>query len=211
MLRVARFTFNPFAENSFIVDDGRHALIVDPGCWNRAEERQLEDHLATNALEPVRVVNTHGHIDHVMGNAWAQRRYGLAPWIHHADLPLLKGAANMARVYGIPFEESPDPAGYLEEGKPVQLGGDQLEVIHLPGHAPGHVGLFHLGQRFILSGDVLFQRSIGRTDLPGGDLDILLSSIKAKLLPLGDDVVVHCGHGPDTTIGDERRMNPFLR
>ncbi len=211
MLSVAKFTFNPFQENTYVVHNGSQALLIDPGCYNTAEERELEAWLAENALTPARLVLTHAHIDHVFGCAWAHRRYGLLPELHPADHTLLKGAPQVARMYGLSFEEGAGPGGELVQGGTITLGDDRLEILFVPGHAPGHVALFSTEQRFVIAGDVLFRDSIGRTDLPGGDLDTLLRSIREQLFPLGDDVMVYCGHGPETTIGRERKMNPFLR
>jgi glyoxylase-like metal-dependent hydrolase (beta-lactamase superfamily II) len=211
VLHIKKFTFNPFSENTWVVHNGAEALVIDPGCWNTGEEQELEDYLADNALTPVGLVLTHGHIDHVFGCAWMHKRYGLLPQMHEADLPILRSAPTMGQMFGVDCPASPDPGKYLAEGDVVSLGDDRMEVLFVPGHAPGHIALWCPAQRFVISGDVLFQQSIGRTDLPGGDTEILLRSIREKLFPLGDDVKVHCGHGPDTTIGAERRGNPFLR
>jgi len=156
-------------------------------------------------------VLTHAHIDHILGNAWVHKRYGLLPEMHRADLPLLHGGSRQASLYGIPFDPSPEPERFIAEGDEITLGEHPLKVLFVPGHAPGHIALFSEDQRFVISGDVLFMNSIGRTDLPGGDTDTLLRSIREQLFPLGDDVNVYCGHGPDTTIGYEKRSNPFLR
>lgn len=190
---------------------GGEAIVVDPGCSDRRERQELEVWLADNALTPVRVVLTHAHIDHVMGCAWMHERFGLAPEVHADDLPLLRNAPRQGAMFGVHCEEVPEPAGHLAEGRRIRLGTSELEVLHVPGHAPGHVALWCAEGRFVVSGDVLFQRSVGRVDLPGGDMDTLLASIRNKLFPLGDDVRVLCGHGPETTIGAERRGNPFLR
>jgi glyoxylase-like metal-dependent hydrolase (beta-lactamase superfamily II) len=211
MFNIASFTFNPFQENTWVVHNGSEAILIDPGCWNTAEERELERWLGDNALEPVRLVLTHAHIDHVLGCAWAHRRYGLKPEMHRSDLPLLEMAPRQGQLYGVPCEAPPLPERFLGEGNTVSLGNDALRVLFVPGHAPGHIALYAEQERFVIAGDVLFANSIGRTDLPGGDLDTLLRSIREVLFPLGDDVTVHCGHGPSTTIGRERRSNPFLR
>jgi hydroxyacylglutathione hydrolase len=211
MLSVAKFTFNPFQENTYVLHNGVHAIIVDPGCWNAGEEHELEQYLAENALNPVQLVLTHAHIDHVMGCAWAHRRYGLAPALHPSDRPLYDGADNVARMYGLPYEPGPAPATELVPGTDLTLGDDHLRILFVPGHAPGHIAFYSEAQRFVIAGDVLFMNSIGRTDLPGGDLDTLLASIRNELFPLGDDVKVYCGHGPETTLGQEKRSNPFLR
>lgn len=211
MFRIARFTFNPFQENTWVVHNDRRAILVDPGCADTEEERELEHFLAQNALEPVRLVLSHAHADHVMGCAWAERRYGLRPELHRDALPYLEGAPRSAQLFGVHCEPSPPPKGFLAEGDVVELDGDTMQVLFVPGHAQGHIALYCEAQGFVLAGDVLFQRSIGRTDLPGGDLDTLLASIRDQLLTLPDATVVHSGHGPDTTIGEERAHNPFLR
>ncbi|MCB9183081.1 MAG: MBL fold metallo-hydrolase [Flavobacteriales bacterium] len=211
MLNVAAFTFNPFQENTYVLHDGKQAILVDPGCSTSAEERELEGWLAENGLEPVRLVLTHAHIDHVLGCAWAHERYALLPELHRDDLPLLRMAPRQGDLYGVPCDPSPEPERFIAEGDSIRLNDDELKVLFVPGHAPGHIALYSEAQRFVISGDVLFQGSIGRTDLPGGDYDTLIRSIKEQLLPLGDDVRVYSGHGPETTIGRERRMNPFLR
>jgi hydroxyacylglutathione hydrolase len=211
MLKAHSFTVNPFQENTWVVHSGGEALLIDPGCANTSEQREIEEWLTENGLVPNRLILTHAHIDHVLGCAWAERRYGLRPEVHRADLPLLVAAPRQGELYGVPCEAAPEPARFIEPGERIQVDGHDLEVLFVPGHAPGHIALFSSEERFVIAGDVLFQGSIGRTDLPGGDHDTLIRSIKEVLLPLGDDVVVHCGHGNSTTIGRERKMNPFLR
>ncbi len=211
MLHIIRHTFNPFQENTYVVHDGGEAVIVDPGCWNTAEEQALARSLDEGHLTPVKLVLTHAHIDHVLGNASIHKRYGLAPWMHRLDLPLLEAAPRQGHVYGIPCGPSPAPAGFLEEGDTVALSGGKLDVLFIPGHAPGHIVLYCKEQGFVIGGDVLFRESIGRTDLPGGDTQTLLDHIREKLFTLPDDTIIHPGHGPETTIGHEKRHNPFLR
>ena len=211
VMRVHRFTFNPFQENTWVVHAGGEALVIDPGCSDADECRELETWLEEHELVPVRSILTHAHIDHVLGCAWMHTRYGLLPEMHRADLPLLKRAADQGRMFGVYCAPPPEPRAFLAAGDTIRFGGKDLHVLFVPGHAPGHIALWCPEDRFVISGDVLFQQSIGRTDLPGGDLDTLLHSIREELFPLGDDVVVHCGHGPDTTIGAEKRLNPFLR
>lgn len=210
-MRVTGFTFNPFQENTWVLDNGSEAIVVDPGCSDKVEREQLRHWLEENGLVPRQLVLTHAHIDHVLGCAWMHETFGLLPVMHRADLLLLHMAERQGEMFGVRCESPPEPKEFLEEGDKVRLGTHELEVLFVPGHAPGHIALWSPEDRFVISGDVLFQRSIGRTDLPGGDMDTLLNSIRTKLFPLGDDVVVHCGHGPDTTIGAEKRLNPFLR
>ncbi len=211
MLHFEPFVCNPFQENTWLVHDGHDALLVDPGCWNTAEERRLEAYVTQHGLRIVRCLNTHGHIDHVMGNAWAHRCFGVLPEIHRDDLELVRRAPAVGQLYGVPCTASPEPGAWLEDGDAVLLNGHRFEVLHVPGHSPGHVAFLCREVGRLVGGDVLFQGSIGRTDLPGGDLDQLLHSIRTRLLVLDDAVVVHCGHGPDSTIGAERRSNPFLQ
>ncbi len=211
MLHIAKFTFNPFQENTYILHNGSEAIIIDPGCSNTAEEFELGTYITDNALTPVRLVLTHAHIDHIMGNAWVNQLFGLSPELHISDVPILQSAPQVAHLYGLSYNPSPEHGRLITTGEKIRLGEDELEVLFVPGHAPGHIALFHKDQRFVVAGDVLFMNSIGRTDLPGGDMDTLLKSIREELLPLGDDVKVYCGHGPETTIGAEKRSNPFLR
>jgi len=211
MLKVVPFTFNPFQENTYVLHNGSEAILIDPGCWNDAEERKLDSWLDDNGITPVRLVLTHAHIDHVLGCAWVHERFGLVPEMHKNDLSLLKMAPRQGELYGVRCEPSPLPEHFIEEGDLIDLGGELLKVLFVPGHAPGHIALFSEAHRFVIAGDVLFQDSIGRTDLPGGDMDTLLRSIREQLFPLGDDVTVYSGHGPSTTVGRERQKNPFLR
>ena len=211
MLRVSKFTFNPFQENTYVIHDGKEAIVVDPGCWNTSEERELADFLTKNGLTPIRLVLTHAHIDHILGCAWMHKRYGLAPELHQEDLRILKGGERTASMYGIPYDPAPEPKGFIQAGETIRIGQDELKVLFVPGHAPGHIAFYSEAEKFVVSGDVLFQNSVGRVDLPGGDMDTLLKSIREQLFPLGDDVTIHSGHGPATTIGREKRSNPFLK
>lgn len=211
VLRIATFTFNPFQENTFLVHDGEQAIVIDPGCWNAGEEHELEQHLALNGLTPVRLVLTHAHIDHVFGCSWMHKRYGLLPEMHRDDLELLRHAPDVGRMYGVHCEPSPEPEVFLSGGDAIELGGVLINVLFVPGHAPGHIALHCPEQGFVISGDVLFNGSIGRTDLPGGSLPVLERSIREKLYTLPDETIVYCGHGPETTIGQEKRGNPFVK
>lgn len=185
-------------------------LIIDPGCFGTHEQQQLKGYIDENRLKPVRLLNTHGHVDHVAGNAFVHDTYGLLPELHKEDLVTLEAQERVSAMYGLPCDVSPAPEKFLEEGDQVTVGGDKLSVIFTPGHAPGHVVFYCAAQKFLINGDVLFNGSIGRTDLPNGDFDTLERSIKTKLYTLPDDTLVYCGHGPATSIGQEKRTNPFV-
>ncbi len=212
MAQIVQLVFNDFQENTYLLfDDTGECIIIDPGCHNDSERQELASEIARRQLRPMRLLNTHCHLDHVFGNAFVANAYGLPLQIHRDDLPILKAVPQVCRMYGLPEPEpSPEPGRFLEEGEIVQFGHTRLEVIHTPGHSPGSVSFFCEADRFILSGDVLFYGSVGRSDFPGGNHATLIASIKNKLFPLGDDMRVYSGHGPATTIGFERVHNPFL-
>lgn len=212
MARVVRFTFNPFQENTYLViDQTKQCALFDPGCASEAEKEELAAYISRHELRPVRLINTHCHIDHIFGNAFVAERYGLELEIHRGELPVLEAAPVSAQFFGLPFQEKQiRPGRFLDEGDELRFGDTVLKVLLTPGHSPASLSFYCESDRFLIAGDVLFQGSIGRTDLPGGDMATLLRSIREKLLPLGDDVVVHPGHGPDTTLGQERQSNPFL-
>ncbi len=210
-MHIHSFTFNPFQENTYVLHAAGEGIIVDPGCNDKNEQRELEEWLDENGILPTRVLLTHAHIDHVMGCAWLKERYGLLPEVHLKDLLILEAAEMQGAMFGVQCDPVPAPKAFLEAGDVIRLGDEHLDVLFVPGHAPGHVAFFNPKQRFLLGGDVLFHRSIGRTDLPGGDMETLLKTIREEFYTLGDDVVVYSGHGPKTTIGEERRENPFVR
>jgi hydroxyacylglutathione hydrolase len=211
MIQIASFTFNPFQENTYLLyDETRECVIIDPGCYDEHEKRELAGFIEKKELKPVRLLNTHCHIDHILGNAFVSQKYGLKPEIHRDDLFLLQGLLFTAQMYQVNAEESPEPGGYLNEGDQVKFGNSTLDILFTPGHSPGSITFYNKDEKFAIVGDVLFNLSIGRTDLPGGDYDVLIHSITAKLLPLGDDVKVYAGHMDATTIGFERKHNPFL-
>ncbi len=185
--------------------------IIDPGCYFGQERKQLEDFFDTAGLYPKILLNTHCHLDHVFGNKFIHERYGLDLHIHEREKIVLDFAAEAGLRWNMPFENYRGPLHYLKAGDLVQLGDDTLEVRFTPGHSPGHICFYCREQQFIISGDVLFRLGIGRTDLPGGDHQTLLSSIREQLFSLPDEVVVYPGHGEPTTIGFEKSNNPFLR
>lgn len=211
MIQIASFTFNPFQENTYILyDETKECAIIDPGCYDDYERGELVKFIEKNELKPVRLLNTHCHVDHVFGNAFIARKYGLELEAHKDDLFLLQALTITANMYQLNAEESPEPAKFLNEGDQVKFGNSTLDVLHTPGHSPGSITFYSKEQSFAIVGDVLFNMSIGRPDLPGGNLDVLLNSIRTKLIPLGDEVKVYAGHMNPTTIGFERKNNPYL-
>ena len=213
MIKIQSFTFNGFQENTYVLfDESKKCIIIDPGCYEQNEKLELERFIVDNELEPVKLINTHCHIDHVLGNRFVAEKWGLDLEMHELDLPTLRSVKDYCQLYGFHnYEESPEPSTFLKEGDKIHFGNSSLDVLFAPGHAPGHIVLYSKEQHFVIGGDVLFQMSIGRTDLPGGDYDTLISSIKDKLLPLDEQTKVYSGHGPSTTIGYEKTNNPFLK
>lgn len=213
MAQVVSFTFNPFAENTLIVfDESGECVIIDPGCYSRDENAQLEEVIATNQWKPVRLLNTHGHIDHVFGNEFVKSNWDLDAEIHPGEHVVLASVPEVARMYGIPFNGIiPPPGAALADGQIIEFGNTRLECILAPGHSPAHICFYCEADHFLIGGDVLFEGSIGRTDLPGGDHETLLNSIRERIYILPDDTLVYPGHGPVTTIGEEARTNPFVR
>ncbi|MDB0006522.1 MBL fold metallo-hydrolase [Flavobacteriales bacterium] len=213
MIKIQSFTFNGFQENTYVLfDESKKCIIIDPGCYEQNEKLELERFIVDNELEPVKLINTHCHIDHVLGNRFVAEKWSLDLEMHELDLPTLHSVKDYCQLYGFHnYEESPEPSTFLKEGDKIHFGNSSLDVLFTPGHAPGHIVLYSNEQHFVIGGDVLFQMSIGRTDLPGGDYDTLINSIKDKLLPLDEQTKVYSGHGPSTTIGYEKTNNPFLK
>ncbi|NNE26202.1 MAG: MBL fold metallo-hydrolase [Saprospiraceae bacterium] len=210
-MQVKYFTFNDFQENTYVLyDDTKECVIIDPGCNTEAERQELVDYIESAGLKPVKLVNTHCHIDHVLGNDFVARKYHLSLEAHEGESVVLSNMQSVANMYGIPYTPSPPIEVHLDESKVLKFGNTELQILFTPGHSPASISFFHASSEQLIAGDVLFRGSIGRTDLPGGDFDTLIASIKDKFYSLGDDVHVYCGHGPTTTIGMERRTNPFL-
>ena len=211
MVHLHHFIFNAFQENTYLIwDDSKDCLIIDPGCYDETEREDLRKFIEGNELKPVLLVNTHCHLDHVLGNKWVKDVFQIPFTAHHEDVFLLKGMVSTARMYGFPVELSPEPDQFLNEGDEIKFGNSLLKVIHTPGHSPGSVSLYSEEGKFLIGGDVLFQGSIGRTDLPGGDYETLMQTITTKLLSLPEETKVFSGHGPMTNIGEEKRTNPFV-
>lgn len=212
MTEVQIFEFNPFAENTYIVyDETGECVIFDPGCYEERERIALESFITKKKLRPVRLINTHCHLDHVFGNAFVARNWGLELEIHRGELPVLERFATVCQMYGIPVQDAqPVVSRFLEAGEVVAFGNTRLEVLFTPGHSPASLSFYCREEAFVIAGDVLFFESIGRTDLPGGDFDTLIKSIRTQLFTLPGETLVYPGHGPSTTIRHEMEENPFL-
>lgn len=212
MISIKRLEFNPFRENTYVIsDDSGECLIVDPGCQEPEEQDLLLDYIKENQLKPVKMVNTHCHIDHILGTAFLHDQFKLPFLIHPHERPLLTASIAQGELFGLEVQIPPEPTDFLNEGDSVRFGDSIFEVIHIPGHSPGGIVLLNKDQQCMFTGDVLFQGSIGRTDLPGGDYDNLVNSIRQKLLILDPGIRVYPGHGPDTSIGIENQSNPFFQ
>lgn len=212
MLIIKSFVFSPIQENTYVLYNDKDACcIIDPGCYFGNERRTLQEFFQEEKLVPSLLINTHCHLDHVFGNKFIHDEYGLTLHIHEKEKMVLDFAAEAGLRWNMPFENYRGELIFLKEGDKIKLGDDELEVLFTPGHSPGSISFYCEAQKFVISGDVLFRQGIGRTDLPGGDIDVLVESIHKKLFTLPDDVIVYSGHGQPTTIGFEKKNNPFLK
>ncbi|MFM9007814.1 MAG: MBL fold metallo-hydrolase [Bacteroidota bacterium] len=211
-MRIEQFTFNPFQENTYllIASDGVCA-IVDPGCYGAQECEALSEYIDSNGLRPERLLHTHCHLDHMFGNRYVAERYNLIPEHHPLETLILKAAVDTGIRFGLPVDASPEGDPNLVDGMVIQFGDLQLDVLHTPGHSPGSVCFYHSESGQLIGGDVLFRESIGRSDLPGGDHQILLRSIRDRLFILPEKTTVYPGHGESTSIGYEILNNPFMQ
>lgn len=210
MLQIQVFVFNPFQENTYILyDETKDAVIIDPGCYETDEKRELTDFITFHELKVNKLLNTHCHIDHVLGNAFVKEKYHTKLYLHRKDEPVLKAVQAYASNYGFHQYQDSVADAYLEEGEWVEFGNQKFKILFVPGHSPGHVAFYNEQEQVVVGGDVLFRNSVGRTDLPGGNTATLLQSIRQQLFTLPDEVTVYPGHGPTTTIGYEKVSNPF--
>jgi hydroxyacylglutathione hydrolase len=210
MLQIQSFVFNPFQENTYVLyDETNECVVIDPGCYEPSEKEELASFIEDNQLNVSLLLNTHCHVDHVLGNAFVKDKYKVKFFIHAYDEPVLRAVKAYAPNYGFMLYHEALPDGYLKENDFVSFGNQRMKILFVPGHAPGHVAFYHEESKTVIGGDVLFLNSIGRTDLPGGNFGTLISSIHNKLFTLLDDVIVYPGHGPQTSIGFEKKTNPF--
>jgi hydroxyacylglutathione hydrolase len=211
MFTVKAFVFNPVQENTYLLyNEQGSGIMIDPGCYFEEERDELLQFMEQNKIHLRLLLNTHCHLDHVFGNQWIHERYGLLLHIHEKEKQVLDFAPTSGLMWNLPFDNYNGELAWLKEGEEILLDDDRLAIRFTPGHSPGHVCFYCKEQGFVIGGDVLFQGSIGRTDLPGGNFNTLISSIKTQLFPLPDETIVYSGHGPQTTIGHEKKHNQFL-
>ena len=211
MLKIKSFVFSPIQENTYLLyNEFNDCLVIDPGCYFPEEKDELKSFITQSGLTARMLLNTHCHLDHVFGNKFIAETYELTLQLHDKEKHMLELAPTSGLMYDMPFDNYDGEYIYVKEGDIVKLGDDELKVIEAPGHSPGHICFYCAKQNFVISGDVLFNRSIGRTDLPGGNHQTLLRNIREKLFVLPDETIVYSGHGDETNIGDEKKYNPFL-
>lgn len=212
MLMVKGFVFSPIEENTYVLyNEAGECCIIDPGCYSTNERNELKDFISGSGLRPKYLLNTHCHLDHVFGNKFVHDTYGLQPHIHPNEKRVLDFAPIAGMHWNLPFDHYTGDVSYITEKDTIRLGEDELKILFAPGHSPGHVCFYSEAQQLVIGGDVLFRESIGRTDLPGGDFDTLIASIRRELFTLPPQTKVYPGHGLATTIEYEIRNNPFLR
>lgn len=211
MIKIHQLTFGPFSENTYLLaNEEDEAIIVDPGMYYPEENSKMFDYLNAQGLKPVRLILTHAHLDHVFGVNWISNTYGLVPEVHIDDQFIYNSAVATAMNYGLAMEKLVEPTIGLDDGSQFTFGNSVISIFQAPGHSPGSVCFYIKEENAFIGGDVIFQGSIGRTDLPGGDFDTLINAIKTKVLVLPDETIIYSGHGPITTVGQERISNPFL-
>lgn len=211
MIHIHYFTFSPFAENTYILwDETKEAVIIDPGCLAQYEKEELADFVADNQLMVKHLLQTHTHLDHVFGSAYVKRKFGVKMLMHKNEIPVLDNVESRCQMWGVKGYEPVEADGFIDEGDVIRFGNSELEILFVPGHAPGHLAFVNHAQKFVIGGDVLFRGSVGRTDFPLCSYTDLMNSIKTKFMTLDDDYKVYAGHNDPTTIGLERRTNPFI-
>lgn len=212
MIQIKTFICNPYQENTYLLyDEAGNCAIIDPGMYGPEEEEMVSSFISEKGLIPTLLLNTHCHIDHVLGNKYIADTYGLMPQFHEGELPLLIEVQNYAPQMGIRYEVSPIGETFLHDSGEIMLGKHSLKLIFAPGHSPAHLCFYNAEQNFLIGGDVLFRQSVGRTDLPGGNHQQLMDSISNAIYTLPEETIIYPGHGPETSVGFEKKNNPFIR
>ena len=212
MIKLKKFVFNNFQENTYIIyDETNECVIIDPGCNSKMEDDIILSYINSNNLKPVELLNTHCHLDHIFGNYLFQKEYSLIPKFHKLDLPLYINQKNIADSYGIKFNIPNYNSLHIDENDKIYFGNNFLNILFTPGHSPGHLCFLNKQENILISGDLIFQLSVGRTDLPLGDFEDLMKSINNKIINLNDNMKIYPGHGNNSNIGFEKKHNPFIQ
>lgn len=212
MLYLESFSFNAFQENTYLIhNEYKECWIVDPGMYDPEETSGLIAFIEKRGFQPKAIINTHTHLDHIFGVKALKDKYKIPFYIHKKEIPVLQNAVTSAMMFGFDFKSPPAHDFFIDEAEPFYLSKDVLEIKFTPGHSPGSIVFYYPAGNWVISGDVLFNGSIGRTDLPGGDYETLINSIKSEIFTLPDNTVVYSGHGPSTAVGYEKKHNPFVR
>jgi glyoxylase-like metal-dependent hydrolase (beta-lactamase superfamily II) len=211
-MKVKTFTVNPFAMNCYIYwdENTKEGVIIDPGAYEDREKDEILNYIKSNAIDIKLILNTHGHIDHILGNDWAKKTFNVPLLMHKDDMPLIDNALKQAEMFGVAFPQPPNPDKFIDESDVIKFGDTVFKIIHTPGHSPGSVCFIDEKEKLIFGGDTVFRGSIGRTDLWMGDINVLIDSIQNKIFSYSDDYVIYPGHMEETTIGEEKENNPFL-
>ncbi len=210
-MQIKSLVFSPFSVNTYIVfDQTGECVIIDPACYDKSEENALINFVETNKLKPVRLINTHCHLDHVFGNKFVAEHYGLLPEAHKEEVANNDMSPQAAKLYNLSMNTPPPINKFIDENDTITFGNSELTIRYVPGHTAGSLAFYNANDNWIIGGDVLFKNSIGRTDLPGGDYNTLIKSIIEQLFSLPEDTQVLPGHGLPTSIGYEIRSNPFI-
>ncbi len=207
MLKIAKFTFNPLQENTYVLYNNGKAVVIDPGMYHKNEQEAFDLFIEKNNLVLEKIINTHCHLDHIAGVSYLQNKYKVPFFIPKGELEVLKSAPISAQMYGLQMFQNVEEYFFLENEGIVEIAGVDFEILFVPGHSPGHLAFYNEKEEILVVGDVLFQGSCGRYDLPGGNLSVLKDSIFNTLFKLPDNTQVVCGHGPHTTIGKEKINN----